>query len=585
MLILLLFAFLAGFVTVLSPCILPVLPALLAAGAGKGRLRPIGIVLGLILSFTFFTLMLTALVKLTGVSADLLRYVAIALIAGFGVLMIFPSLGERFAKSTAGIASLGQGVEMQSRALGSGLYSGMMLGSALGLVWTPCAGPILAAITTLVATSSATFDALLITLAYGLGAALPMFAIIYGGKRMIDSSHKLSRHTEAIRRGFGILMIAAAMAIAMHYDVVLQQAAVEYLPFLNLDDNVLVRHELQKLREKSAPSNKQFILPAASSDAGQQLQGQAADALPEIAPAPELIGIVDWVNTPPLNLKQLRGKVVLIDFWTYSCINCIRTFPYLKAWDAKYKDRGLVIIGVHTPEFEFEKKSDNVKQAVERFGLLYPIAIDSHFETWQNYNNQYWPAHYLIDQRGIVRSFHFGEGAYMETENEIRNLLGLSALTGSEEAKAHHFLTPETYLGNLRAGSYLAENDVKPGEKTYAYRGELGSDQVGLRGKWLVSPEKITAQGDSILDLNFIATRVYVVMESSELQHVKVLLDDQPLPKQNATSDMNEFEEISVHEPRKYDVLNLHGNYSRHKLSLHVPAGVSLYAFTFGDEA
>lgn len=584
MLILLLFAFLAGLVTVLSPCILPVLPALLAAGAGKGHLRPVGIVVGMTVSFTFFTLMLTALVKLTGISADTLRYIAIALIAGFGMLLIFPSLGEWFAKSTTAIASIGQSVEMQARTLDSGFYSGMLLGTALGLVWTPCAGPILAAITTLVATSSASFEALMIILAYCLGAALPMLAIIYGGKRIIDSSRHLSHHTEAIRKVFGALMLAAALAIALHYDVTLQQVAVEYVPFLNLDDNALVRRELQNLKSKTVPSNKQFILPASSSEADPQIFKKAVDSLPEIAPAPEVVGIVAWINSSPLNLLQLRGKVVLIDFWTYSCINCIRTFPFLKAWDAKYRDKGLVIVGVHTPEFEFEKNSDNVKQAVERFGLQYPVAIDSNFKTWLNYNNQYWPAHYLIDQQGIVRSFHFGEGAYMQTENEIRTLLGLAALTDKEEAHKKRFLTPETYLGSLRADSYIVENGVKAGEMTYTYQGQLGSDQVGLRGGWLVSPEKITALDDSALDLNFIATRVYAVMDAPQLEYVKVLLDEQPLSKQYATDDFNEKGEIGIKEPRKYDVLNLHGAYGRHKLTLQVPKGVSLYAFTFGDE-
>jgi cytochrome c biogenesis protein CcdA/thiol-disulfide isomerase/thioredoxin len=591
MLVLTLFAFLAGVATVLSPCVLPVLPALLAAGAGNGRLRPLGVVCGVIASFTFFTLALAALVKLFGISPDFLRSIAIAVIAAFGIVLIFPSLGLFFAKSSGRIASLGAAIESKSRSVSSGFWSGAVLGSALGLVWTPCAGPILAAITTLVATSSVSWEALAITLAYSLGAALPMFVIIYGGKKVISASRVLSSHTEGIRQAFGAFMVGAALAIALHYDVKFQEAAVAYLPLINLDDNSLVREELQKLRSKSSLTNEQFILPSAAvgtklhSSQGEQAPN-AAPALPELAVAPQLVGIVDWVNSAPLNLGQLRGKVVLIDFWTYSCINCIRTFPYLKDLDDKYRDKGLVIVGVHTPEFEFEKNPENVKMAVERFGLHYPVAIDSDFKTWQNYNNQYWPAHYLIDQKGIVRSFHFGEGAYRETENEIRNLLGLTALAGSDVPQQHRFITPETYLGSLRGNSYTPDNKIVAEKKTlYDYSGKLESDLVGLRGSWLVLPEKIAASdGISTLDLNFAATRVYLVMDAPQLQLVTVLLDGKPLPKEYATADMNDQGQIKVKEPRKYDVLNLHRAYGRHLLTLQLPEGVELYAFTFGDE-
>lgn len=559
MVILLFFAFLAGIVTVLSPCVLPVLPALLSAGGGKGHLRPIGIICGLVSSFTFFTLALTSIVHLTGISPDFLRYLAIALIALFGLLMIFPTLGEKFAKATSGIADLGQTVQEKSSLFGSGFWSGFILGIALGLVWTPCAGPILAAITTLVATSAVTWSTLFITLAYSLGAAIPMFLIIYGGQKIIRSSKGLSQYAEGIRKGFGVLMILGALAIAFHYDVKFQQLAVQYVPFINIENNATVKRELDKL----ATSNKEFLLP----------DEEPSTDLPKIAQAPELIGITGWVNTDPFDLKQLRGKVVLIDFWTYSCINCIRTFPYLKDWDAKYKDKGLVIVGVHTPEFEFEKNNQNVKEATERFELHYPIAIDSNYKTWQNYNNRFWPAHYLVDQEGIVRSFHFGEGSYQETENAIRTLLGLPPLVAKEEIAAHRTITPETYLGSDRADRYATN------------QGPLQNDHVRLRGEWLHSPEKITSMGEeSALDLNFLATRVYLVMESDTPQPVTVYLDDQPLPQKYHTADMNGQGQILVKEPRKYDVLNLHMEYGRHTLTLKVPKGVSLYAFTFGDE-
>lgn len=582
MLILLFFAFLAGIVTVLSPCVLPVLPALLSAGGGKGRLRPIGIVCGLIFSFTFFTLTLTAIVHLTGISPDFLRYIAIALIVIFGLLMIFPALGEKFAEATSGIANLGQAVQEKSKLFGSGFWSGFVLGIALGLVWTPCAGPILATITTLVATSAVTWFTFLITLAYSIGAAIPMFVIIYGSKKIISSSKGLSNYAEWIRKGFGVLMILGALAIAFHYDVKFQQIAIQYIPLINVENNSAVKKELERLRDlNSSISNKNFILPT------EESLSKKGAALPKIAVVPEIIGITGWVNTDPFTLEQLRGKVILIDFWTYSCINCIRTFPYLKDWYAKYKDKGFIIVGVHTPEFEFEKNINNVKDAAQRFGLQYPIAIDSNFKTWQNFNNRFWPAHFLVDQEGFVRSFHFGEGAYLETENDIRGLLRLPPLEEKEKiAVVHRSITPETYLGANRADRYVPGNSIKSDlTVTYDYHEPLKDNQIGLKGKWLVSSEKITSMGEvSYLDLNFLATRVYLVMDSEKPQLITVYLDGNPLEKKYYTEDMNEKGQILVKEPRKYDVINLRNDYGRHKLTFQVPKDVSMYAFTFGDE-
>lgn len=580
MAILLIFAFLAGIVTVLSPCVLPVLPALLSAGGGKGHLRPLGIICGLIFSFTFFTLALTSIVQLTGVSPDFLRYIAIGLIALFGLLMIFPSLGEKFAEATSGVATLGQSVQDKSKLFGTGFWSGFILGIALGLVWTPCAGPILAAITTLVATSTISWFTFLMTLAYSIGAAIPMFLIIYGGQKIINSSKGLSKYSEWIRKGFGVLMILGALAIALHYDVKFQQFAIQYIPLINIENNSTVKNELDKLRDANySNSNKEFILPPE-----EPLSNKKA-VLPKIAAAPELSGITGWVNTDPFTLQELRGKVVLIDFWTYSCINCIRTFPYLKDWYAKYHDKGLVIVGVHTPEFEFEKNIQNVKDAANRFGLLYPIAIDSNFKTWKNYNNRFWPAHYLIDQMGVVRSFHFGEGGYMETENDIRNLLGMAPLEGKDEPVSHRTTTPETYLGYERGDKYAAENVIQLNENvSYHYTQPLKEDHIGLKGKWLAASQNITSRGESELDLNFLAPRVYLVMESETPQLVSVYLDGAPLEKKYYTDDMNDKGQILVGKPRKYDLINLRGQYERHKLTLQVPAGISMYAFTFGDE-
>ncbi len=451
MLLLLGFAFLTGIFTVLSPCILPILPAILSAGTVQGKLRPLGIIIGLICSFTFFTLSLTAIVHATGLSPNLLRYAAIVLIFLFGLIMIFPRLSNWFAKITAPVATLGQHVQEKSS---TGFVGGMIFGLALGLLWTPCAGPILAAITTLVATHAINLLAVLMTLSYSVGAGIPMFLIAYGGGRIIQSSRFLSQHAEGIRQFFGVLMIVVAGVLAFHWDMMLEQKLSRYLPSSMVENNTKVQQQLQQLR---------------------------GETLEKMGKAPDFVGITEWINSPPLTMEELRGKVVLVDFWTYSCINCLRTLPYLEKWYADYKDQGLVIVGVHTPEFEFEKDPQNVAAAAKRLGVDYPIALDNNYKTWQAFHNNYWPAHYLIDQEGNIRMEHFGEGAYADTENEIRELLGLAPLNIAEPQVVSMPISPETYLGYGRGRSYVVE--IKPGQTAvYAYSKPLGDDQVGLKG-------------------------------------------------------------------------------------------------------
>jgi len=566
MIILLLFAVLAGLVTVLSPCILPILPLLLAAGAGQGHTRSLGIIVGVMASFSFFTLTLTALVRATGLSADLLRYAAIMLIIFFALTMIFPMLGDYFAAKTAGIGQLGTWLQNVSNAVSSEFARGVILGCALGLLWTPCAGPILAAIITLVATSSVTLVAALVTLAYSFGAAVPMFLIVYGGSKITNSTYVLAGYSEIIRKIFGLLMLVSAFAILFHVDVWLQQVTLKYFPMINVENNELVRAELSKLR---VDSNKNFSF---DSDTGPA--------------APALVGLSSWINSPALTIEQLRGKVVLIDFWTYSCINCVRTLPYLKKWYDAYKDNGLVIVGVHTPEFEFEKNKENVQAAVKRFGIMYPVALDNDYKTWQNYNNHYWPAHYLIDQNGIVKKHHFGEGAYQEIENALRALLGLAPVTGAEQIEPTSMmpLTPETYLGFERGHSYSPEIVLMQNQAAeYDYHKSLGADYVGLKGSWIAGPQSLqAAQDGALLDLNFSARHLYLVMRAPAPALVDVLLDGKPVPAQYWTADMNDKGQLMVNEARMYHLLDLKNDYGRHLLTLQFPKGVSPYVFTFG---
>lgn len=558
MLILLVFAFLAGIFTVLSPCILPVLPVILSAGTTKGKLRPFGIIVGLICSFTFFTLALTTIVHATGLSANALRYAAIILIFFFGLVMIFPRLSNAFATLTAPLADAG--LSLQGTGKAEGFWPGVVFGIALGLLWTPCAGPILAAITTLVATQSVNLAIILITLAYSIGSALPMFIIAYGGGKVIQSSKFLSRHTEGIRQFFGGLMILAAVAIALHWDMILQQQVTRFFPPILIEDNALVKSELDKLRGETTGAE------------GFQMKQTMPGELMNFGKSPEIVGIINWINSPPLSLMQLQGKVVLIDFWTYSCINCLRTLPYLEKWYQDYKDKGFVIIGVHTPEFEFEKDPQNVAEAASRLGVKYPIAQDNDYKTWEAFHNHYWPAHYLIDAKGDLRMIHFGEGGYIETENAIRKLLGMPQLMMEEVKLSKRPITPETYLGLLRGKSFTAENQIVPMEiAQYDYKTPLQEDKVGLKGAWMVENEKITSASDeSKLDLNFLARDVYLVLSGTNKLPLKVILDGKP------------YGEIKVDGDRKYDIVKV--PYGRHEISLTIPKGVSAYAFTFGDE-
>lgn len=573
MTLLLIFSFLAGIATVLSPCILPVLPAILSASASGGKGRPLGVIIGLIMSFVFFTLALTTLVQSFGLSANFLRYLAIGIIGFFGLVLFIPRLSEKFAMLTESIGNFGSGLQGKVRGR-TGFVSGLVIGAALGLVWTPCAGPILAAITTLVATQKVTLEIFLLTLFYSLGAAFPLFFIAYGGQKALNIP-TLAKYSERIRQFFGALMILTAFALAFNLDVVFQQSILDYIPRVQLENNERLKQELEKLRGPS-PFEAKEKLP------------QKPGELPFIASAPPIVGITGWINSPPLTLEKLRGKVVLIDFWTYSCINCIRTFPYLRKWYDAYQDKGFVIVGVHTPEFEFEKDENNVRKAVERFKIKYPVAMDNNYATWQSYHNSYWPAHYLIDQKGIVREIHFGEGAYLETENGIRSLLNLPPLAKEDEVSAPAIapMTPETYLGYKRAAAYTQENKIVPGRsEMYHYSAKLSHNQVGIEGDWTVEGEYIRSNSNqSTLSLNFEANRVYLVLSGASPDPITVDLDGKTLPIEYRTADMDPQGKISVKEARKYDIIDLKGKGGRHTVTLHIPTGLKAYAFTFGME-
>ncbi len=532
MILLIVFAFLAGIVTILSPCILPILPIVLSGSLAGGKKRPLGIITGFIFSFTFFTLTLSAIVKATGLSADGLRTIAIVVIALFGLSMVTPKFQIWMEKLFSRLANL-----LPKGSNDTGFVGGIFVGLSLGLLWAPCVGPILASVITLAATNTVNTLTILITLAYSIGTAIPMLGITYGGRSLLSRAPWLLANTNKIQKGFGILMLLTALAIYNNWDRTFQTYILTTFPnygvgLTKLEDNILVKNALESLTD--TPINDQSV--------GKPMN-DIMDA--EIGNAPEIIPGGEWFNTKPLSMQSLRGKVVLIDFWTYTCINCIRTLPYLKNWHAKYKDSGLVILGVHTPEFEFEKLSTNVKEAIDDFGIEYAVVQDNDYATWQAYKNRYWPAKYLIDKNGKIRYTHFGEGDYDETEKKIQELLALD-MTIDNPTYQIQSRTPEIYLGSAR-GNYSL---------------------ITTTGVWTKSEEYAMPQKGATLTLTFEAAKVFLVMRGNG--NVKVFLDDEYISTVTVASD------------KLYELIN-RSQPDKHKLKLEfLNDSIELYAFTFG---
>ena len=395
MIILILFAFLAGIVTILSPCILPVLPIILSGTADlSGKKRPLGIVVGFVASFTFFTLFLSSIVSLTGLSPAFLRNLSVWILLLFGLTLFVPqmqALMERLISRLTRFAPNGQTKH--------GFGGGLVIGLSLGLLWTPCVGPILASVISLAISGTVTAQAVVITLAYALGTAIPMFILMQAGSTALSRVPWLVRHTTHIQKGFGVLMVITAMGIFFNADRSFQSYIVQKFPeygvgLTQLEDRQLVINELKKITGEPMDKNK----------IGKPMSSLTETSGPR---APELIVGGAWLNSQPLTLAELKGKVVLVDFWTYSCINCQRTLPYLRKWWDTYKDKGLVIIGVHAPEVEFEKDEANVVAALKDFSLTYPIMQDNDFATWRAYDNHYWAGKDLIGKNGFLRYTHF----------------------------------------------------------------------------------------------------------------------------------------------------------------------------------
>ncbi len=595
MLVLIGFALLAGAGTALSPCVLPVLPALLSAGGVGGHRRPLGIVLGLSITFTVTIVGVADVVDGVGLGSDPLRDVAIAVLLAFGVVLLAPGLSARLEAPLSRLARFGP------KDSGDGFWSGLLVGGALGFVYTPCASPILAAV---ISVSAASGRTVVLAVAYAGGSALVLLALTLGGRRLFDRVRRAGRGP-LLQRVLGVVMILTAVAVITNLDVNFDQLVAEDIPDVNLtaalecSSTVTGRlHEITGRNARFQPANgssachgsasKIVVAPAG---APQSELLATARTLPALGEAPEFTDTEDWFNTPgnqPLTLASLRGRVVLVDFWTYTCINCIRTLPYLKAWDAAYRADGLTVVGVETPEFAFEKDAGNVRDAIGQFGLRYPVVQDNEMGTWNAYGNQDWPADYLIDAHGKVRYVAIGEGDYERTETAIRALLaekgasvgGRGHPTGvvvpSSEA------TPETYIGTARAEGWL--HQPKAGLHDYGgpVTAEPALNQFILSGSWDIAEQPARAVSAAGIDLEFEAEHVYLVLSSPGERPlpVQVLLDGKPISAADAGADVHDGV-VTVRRQRLYSLVSL-PNDQRHHLSLRFAPGVTAYAFTFG---
>src|SRR3954465_4594256 len=447
MLLLAFFAFVVGAATAVSPCVLPVLPALLAAGASGGRRRPLRVVIGLAAAFTLAIVGLAEVLHGVGLGNSGARDFAIAILLVAGLVLLLPALGARLEAPLSPLARRG------APSTGDGFWSGLGVGAALGFVYAPCAGPVLAAV---IAVSAASGRTLLVGASYAAGSAVVLLVLARGGGGRLAGFG--GAPAAGIQRVAGAVMVVTAAAMAFQLDVRFEEQIARHLPDALVNPaNALEKSGAVQKRLADLRGRPRFEEEAHAATAPH---GRLAP-LKDYGEAPGVVGTQKWFNTPggrPLTLRSLRGRVVLIDFWTYTCINCIRTLPYLRAWDARYRNAGLTVVGVHTPEFPFERETGNVKNAISADRIRYPVVQDNNYGTWTAYGNQYWPAEYLIDARGRVRYTHFGEGDYDKDERAIRTLLaerGDSRLAGVlarvPAIPPSRVVTPETYVGTERA--------------------------------------------------------------------------------------------------------------------------------------
>jgi cytochrome c biogenesis protein CcdA/thiol-disulfide isomerase/thioredoxin len=584
--ILFLLAYLGGVLTIVSPCILPVIPFVLARADRPFLKNGLPMLVGMALAFA----VVASLASVAGgwvVSANQYgRIAALVLLAIFGLTLILPELADRLMRP---LVAVGARMSQSAEQAGEGsVVAPLVLGVATGFLWAPCAGPVLGLILTGAALQGASVGTTLLLLAYAAGAGTSLALALVVGGRVFAAMKRSIGAGEWIRRGLGVAVLAAVVAIALGLDT-------GFLTNLSVGSTTALE---QGLLDKLRPSQKTAMSgPSMTKQAKPSEQSTAELPIEDLAPS--LDGAQEWLNSAPLTMEGLKGKVVLVDFWTYSCINCLRSIPYVRAWAEKYRDHGLVVIGVHAPEFAFERNVDNVKNAIKTLKIGYPVAIDNEYKIWRAFENEYWPAHYFIDANGKVRHHHFGEGEYAESERVIQRLLvdagnqnvpsdivAVNASGAEAASNKKDVDSPETYIGYNRGDHFVSPGGVVQDEShTYA-AGEPQLNEWSLVGKWTIGQERaqLDAENGSIV-YRFRARDLHLVLgpsvEGSKIRF-RITIDGKP-PGEAHGMDADAEGNGAVTTQRLYQLIRAPEPIADHTFEIRfLDPGVQAYAFTFG---
>ncbi|MCO4882420.1 cytochrome c biogenesis protein DipZ [Paraburkholderia caribensis] len=613
--LLIVLAYLGGALTILSPCILPVLPFVFARADQPFVRSGLPLLGGMALTFALVATLAAIGGGWVTQANQYGRWIAIVLLGVFGLTLLLPRLADRLMHP---LVSAGNRLSELAQADGAKprIGSSFLLGIATGLLWAPCAGPILGLVLTGAALRGASVGTTLLLLAYAAGAATSLAIALLIGGRVFTAMKRSLGAGEWVRRGIGAAMLCGVAAIALGLDTgVLTK--VSTVATSGIEQHLVDRLSPRKpagdammsanLQTDGPAMMKTSDTQAASANttlpAGTMMRASATAApLPVEGTLPSLTGAVQWLNSPPLTNAQLKGKVVLVDFWTYSCINCLRTLPYVKAWSQKYRDMGLVVIGVHAPEFAFERNIDNVKKATHDLGVDYPVAIDNNYAIWRAFGNQYWPAHYFVDAQGRVRRHHFGEGEYEQSEKVIQQLLveaghpeaaqvatGLAQRAKGVEAAAdgNDMMSPETYIGYARAENFASPGgEARNRARTYAAPSSPDVNDWGLAGMWKVGAEHATlAAPNGRIVYRFHARDLHLVLgpgAAGKPVHFRVTIDG-VTPGAARGTDVSADGTGIVTEQRLYQLVRQTGDVADHTFAIEfLDPGVEAYAFTFG---
>jgi cytochrome c biogenesis protein CcdA/thiol-disulfide isomerase/thioredoxin len=595
-----LLAYLGGALTIISPCILPVLPFVFARADRPFIRSGLPTLAGMAVTFAAVASLAAVAGGWAVEASQYGRAAALVLLALFGIALLFPALADRLARPLVALgARVSESVTRGDDSKKPSVLAALLLGVATGLLWLPCAGPVLGLILTGAALQGASVETSLLLLAYAVGAATSLgIALVVGGRVFAAMKRSLGAG-EWIRRGLGVAVLVGVAAIALGLDS-------GFLARVSLAGTTwLEQGLLDRFGSTSAPAQvEQKPSVVMSGGPAMMMKGEPAakvDSLPVEGGlhASVLSGAVEWLNSPLLTIEGLKGKVVLVDFWTYSCINCLRSIPYVRAWAEKYKDRGLVVIGVHTPEFAFERDVRNVRNAVSELKIGYPVAVDSNYAIWRAFSNQYWPAHYFIDTQGRIRHHHFGEGDYAESERVIQQLLaeagegsvsaGLVSVTASgAEAPADmdNIRSPETYVGYDRLENFISPGGVVEDTRHVYEAATPRLNEWALSGDWTVNKEHaaLNEPGGKIV-YRFHARDLHLVLgPAPDGRPVRFRITiDGTAPGANHGADIDADGRGIVNGQRLYQLIRQSGTIADHAFEIEfLDPGAHAYAFTFG---